>query len=252
MDREATEPVILINEMAARQWFPAENPVGQQVRIVDSAVTEAYNVVGVLGDVRQGGFETEVKPRIFWPWLQHPAPGLFLAIRTAGKPAQLGEAVQKKILAVHPDQPVFNVQTMEQRLRESVLPRRLIWFVLGTFSILSWVMAILGTYGVMAYTVAQQSREIGIRMALGAQPSAVIGSILKRGLKLIGCGVSAGLIAAFFMTRLLGHFLFQVGATDGATFAGVTLLLSAVALLACYIPARRASRVDPLVALRYE
>ncbi len=252
MDRETTEPVILINEKAARQWFPAENPIGQQIRLVDSASTAPLTVVGILGDIRQGGFETEVKPSIFLPWLRNPAPGLFLAIRTSGKPAQLGEAVQKKILAVHPDQPVFNVQTMEQRLRESVLPRRLIWFVLGTFSILSWVMAILGTYGVMAYAVAQQNREIGIRMALGAQPSAVIGSILKRGLKLIGCGVSAGLLAAFFMTRLLGHFLFQVGATDGATFAGVTLLLSAVALLACYIPAHRASKVDPMVALRYE
>jgi putative ABC transport system permease protein len=252
MDRETTEPVVLINENAARQWFPAEDPIGQQIRMVDSAGTVPLTVVGVLGDIRQGGFETEVRPSIFLPWLRNPASGLFLAIRTEGKPAQLGEAVQKKILAVHPDQPVFNIQTMEQRLRESVMPRRLIWFVLGAFSILSWVMAILGTYGVMAYAVAQQNREIGIRLALGAQPSAVIGSILQRGLKLIGCGVAAGLIAAFFMTRLLGHFLFQVGATDGATFAGVTMLLSAVALLACYIPAHRASKVNPMVALRYE
>jgi predicted permease len=252
MDQETTEPVILINEKAARQWFPAENPIGQQIRLVDSASTAPLTVAGVLGDIRQGGFETEVKPSIFLPWLRNPAPDLFLAIRAAGKPAQLREAVQKKIRAVHPDQSVFNVQTMEQRLRESVLPRRLIWLVLGTFSILSWVMAILGTYGVMAYAVAQQNREIGIRMALGAQPSAVIGSILKRGLKLIGCGVAAGLIAAFFMTRLLDHFLFQVGSTDGATFAGATLLLGVVALLACYIPAYRASKVDPLVVLRYE
>ena len=179
-------------------------------------------------------------------------PGLFLAIRTSGKPSQLGEAVQKKILAVHPDQPVFNIQTMEQRLRESVMPRRLIWFVLGIFSILSWVMAIVGTYGVMAYAVARQSREIGIRMALGAQPATVVGVVLKRGIKLIGFGVAAGLIAATFMTRVLVHFLFQVSATDGATFAGVALILAVVALLACYIPARRASRVHPLVALRYE
>ena len=252
MDREAAEPVILINEIAARQWFPAENPVGQQVRIAESTATEAYTVVGVLGDIRQGGFETEVKPRIFRPWLQNPSPELFLAIRTTSHPAQLGDAVQRKILAVHPDQPVFNVQTMEQRLRESVMPRRLIWFVLGTFSILSWVMAIVGTYGVMAYAVARQSREIGIRMALGAHPSTVVGVVLKRGMKLIGFGIAAGLIAATFMTQVLAHFLFQVSATDGATFAGVALILAVVALLACYIPARRASRVDPLVALRYE
>ncbi len=251
-DRETTEPVIILNERAARQWFPGENPIGQQVRIVDSTDPFAHTVVGVVGDTRKGGFETEVKPRIFQPWMQHPESQLFLAIRTTAQPARLGEAVQKKILAVNPDQPVFKVQTMEQRLRESVMPRRLIWFVLGTFSILSWVMAMVGTYGVMAYAVTRHTREIGIRMALGAQPSTVIGLVLKRGLKLIGFGVAAGLIAATFMTRVLAHFLFQVSAIDGATFAGVALILAVVALLACYIPARRASRVDPLVALRYE
>ncbi len=251
-DRETTEPVVILNERAARQWFPGENPIGQQVRSVDSTDPLAHTVVGVVGDIRKAGFENEVKPRILQPWMQHPESQLFLAIRTTAQPALLGEAVQKRILAMNPDQSVFNVQTMEQRLRESVMPRRLIWFVLGTFSILSWVMAMVGTYGVMAYAVARQTREIGIRMALGAQPSTVIGLVLKRGLKLIGFGVIAGLIAASFMTRVLTHFLFQVSATDGVAFAGGALLLSTVALLACYIPARRASRVDPLVALRYE
>ncbi|HVN77548.1 MAG TPA: ABC transporter permease, partial [Terriglobia bacterium] len=252
MDRETSEPVILINEKAARQWFPGDNPIGQQIRMVDSASTLPLTVVGVLGDIRQGGFESEVKPSIFLPWLRNPSPNLFLAIRTKTQPGRLSHAVQEQVLATSPDQPVFNVQTMQQRLADSVLPRRLIWFVLAAFSFLSAVMASVGTYGVMAYAVARQYREIGIRMALGAQPSVLVGTIIKRGLKLIGFGVAAGLIAAALMTRVLAHFLFQVSIIDGVTFAGGALLLGMVALLACYVPAHRASRVDPLVVLRYE
>jgi len=251
-DRAGAAPVVLLNETAARQWFPDDDPIGQQIQIRDQTGMATYTVAGVVGDIRQGGFETAVKPRIYWPWLQHPFPRLFLAIRTATQPTRLAEAVQQQILAVNPDQPAFNVQAMEQRLRESVAPRRLIWFVLGTFSVLAWVMAIVGTYGVIAYAVAQRTREIGIRMALGAQRSRVIGSVLKHGLRLIGFGLAAGLCAAAFLTRVLAHFLYEVSATDAATFAGATLLLSVVALAACYLPARRATKVDPMVALRCE
>jgi putative ABC transport system permease protein len=242
-------PVVVISEVLAERFFAGENPLGQRLRV--SAMNRlSYEVIGIVGDVRHRGLDIELRQTMYFPSLRLGYSNLVL--RTTTDPASLAAAVRKEVAAIDPNQPVANIKTMEQWLAESVAQPRFRTLLLGLFSAVALLLAVVGIYGVMAYAVAQRTHEIGIRLALGAQSGAVLRLVLGQGMKLAGSGVALGLLAALLLTRLLKNLLFKVSTTDPLTFAGVALLLLAVALLACYWPARKAMKVDPLGALRHE
>ncbi|HXI90674.1 MAG TPA: FtsX-like permease family protein, partial [Blastocatellia bacterium] len=212
-------------------------------------------VAGVVGNVRQNGFEKNAPLAIYMPDTQAPVFLLDAAafvVRTEGDPQTLANTFRRELQAVDKELPLYDVRTMEQLVSRSVSEPRFNMILLAVFAGLALALASIGIYGVMSYSVAERTREIGIRMAMGAQTDDVLKLVLKQGTVLIVMGLGLGLVASFALTRVISTFLFGVGATDPATFAGIALLLSAVALLACYIPARRATKVDPMVALRYE
>lgn len=238
----------IINEALASKVFPNKDPLGQRVRFL----RESWEVVGVVGDVRHRGLDRkDATERIYVPQAFSSLP-CSLVVRTKVPPLTLGETIRNEILKLDPDQPISNVRTLEQVVANSVSQRRLMFVLLGLFAGAAMLLAAIGLYGVLAYSVSQRTREIGIRMALGAQRGDALLQVMKQGLKLTILGVSVGLVGAFALTRVLAHLLFGVTPRDPITFAAVALLLVAVALLACYIPARRATKVDPMVALRYE
>jgi putative ABC transport system permease protein len=192
------------------------------------------------------------KPEVFLPYFQHPQDSISFYLRTSQAPASLAPAAQSQIWSVDKDQPVADISTMEAQISQNVAEPKFRTFLLGIFSALGLLLTLIGIYGVMSYSVSQRTHEIGIRLALGAQPRDVLGDVLWDGAKLTFAGLAIGLIAALALTRLLASLLFEIRATDPATFTSVVALLAAVALAACYFPARRATRVDPLVALRHE
>ncbi|HXG68897.1 MAG TPA: ABC transporter permease [Blastocatellia bacterium] len=256
-DNAQSMPVAIINETMARQYWPDENPIGKRFKIGGPDEDIPWlTVVGVVGDVRQMGLDVPVKAEMYVPYqqgAQHPwyAPR-DLVLRAAGDPKSLVAAVRSAVRAVDPEQPVSNIRTMDEILGEEAGPRRMGVILLAAFAGLALLLASLGIYGVLAYFVAQHTPEIGVRLALGASPRDILGLVLRRGMRLTLLGVSIGLAASFALTRLMASLLYGVSATDPATFAAVALLLAGVALLACYLPARRATKVDPMVALRYE
>ncbi len=189
---------------------------------------------------------------MYVPYFQRPQPEMVFVIRAEANPASLTAAVRNAVQEVDKDQPIYGVKTMEQRLWEAVSSRRLVMLLTGLFAGLALVLAAIGIYSVMSYSVAQRTHEIGIRVALGAQSRDVLKLVVGQGMLLALVGVSAGLGLALALTRLIASLLYGVSATDPVTFVGVSLLLAGVALLACYIPARRAAKVDPMIALRYE
>ena len=245
--------VVLINEALAREHFPNEDPLGKRIHleVFTGKLDEGWEIVGIVGDVRQRGQNKGVRPCVYRPQAFRFGGGDgYLMIRTTGAPLALAEHVRRVILEVDPAQPVANVRSMEDVLGASVAQRWFIMLLLGGFACASLLLASIGLYGVIAYGVSQRTREIGIRIALGAQAPDVLQLVVGQGMKLALIGVVLGLIGAWAMTRLLKTMLFEVSTTDPLTFAGVVLLLALVALLACYIPARRATKVDPLIALR--
>jgi putative ABC transport system permease protein len=257
-DREGSPPVAVINETLARTFFRGEDPLGKRIRLgsVDSPFPW-LTVVGIVGDLKHYGLDDETRPELYISYQQPPLPrfnvaSLFLAVRSTAEATALAAAVRKEVYALDKDQPVADVRTMEQRLYESVAPRRFNMFLLSIFAALAGLLAAVGIYGVMSYSVTQRTHEIGIRIALGAQTSDVIKMIIRQGMTLALIGVALGLAAAFALTRVMTSLLYGVTATDTLTFAAVSLLLAGIALLACLIPAKRATRVDPMVALRYE
>jgi putative ABC transport system permease protein len=189
---------------------------------------------------------------MYLPNLQSPNPGMTVLVRTSGPPLGMAAAVRDQVWAIDKNVPVTNVQTMEQVFGTSVAQPRFSMLVVGLFAALALLLASVGIYGVMAYSVSRRAHEIGVRMALGARTGQVLSLVLKEGLTLTLFGIAIGLGGAFALTRVMSTLLFEVSAKDPFTFAGVSILLAAVALLACYVPARRATKVDPLVALRYE
>lgn len=250
-DTAESPSAVVINEALARQLFPDKDPLGKRL-IVPGAPGGVAAVVGIVGNVRHKGLDQEVTAEAYIPYLQNPPGAMTLVIRSAADPLNLTGAVREVVRAVDKDQPVHDVQTMEQRLSGSVASRRFNLLLFGAFALLALTLAAVGVYGVMAYSVTQRTHEIGIRMALGAQPGDVVRLVISQGIKLTLTGIVIGLVASFALTRLISSMLLGVSATDPATYVAVASLLTGVALLACYIPARRATKVDPVIALRYE
>jgi putative ABC transport system permease protein len=245
-------PVAIVSEATARHFWPGQDVIGKHLRGACGDDKTWCQVVGVVGDIKQHHLEQASKLAVYVPFSQDPWAFFALVVRTKLEPASAASAVESAIHSVDADEPVYNVRPMRDVEAASLSPQRLQIALIGLFAALALVLACMGIYGVMAYSVAQRTSEIGVRMALGAQTSNVLGLILGEGLRLAVLGAAIGLAGSFFAARLLSGMLFGVATGDPFTFASVALVLVAVAMVACYVPARRATRVDPLVALRYE
>ena len=250
-DNISGTPVAIINESLARGYFSGEDPIGKRIDFNwDTKGTQ--EIVGIVRDVKQYGLDLPTEPTIYVPYSQRADSGMTVVVRSSLAPASLVGAMRQKLLALDKDQPLAQVRTMQQVVAESTGQRRVMVMVSALFGALALLLAALGLYGVMAYTVTLRTREIGVRMALGAQRGDVLKLVISNGMVLALIGIAVGLAGALALTRLMVSLLFQVTATDATTFIAVPAILVVVALLACFIPARRATKVDPLVALRYE
>jgi len=257
---------IVVSETFARTFFPGVDPIGKRVslgrgrppggpiqaqpqqRAPDSWLT----IVGIVGDVKTARLDTPAPPVMYRSVLQVSTLALTLVVRTTQDPAALGESIRREVRAVDPNEPVFSVRTMDAVVAAAFAERRFTMVLLALFAATALVLSAIGIYGITSYAVAQRTREIGIRMALGAQLGDVLKLVLSHGVKLTIIGVVIGLLGAYLVTRAITSVLYGVSATDPLTFGSVSLLLAFVALLACYVPAKKATKVDPLVALRYE
>jgi len=249
-DNDKSSPAVIVNETFVRTHFPTEEPLGQTMAEGTGAGNARFEIVGVVGDVRMRGLADRVRPMMYRPMASSGFTNRTVVVRTSGAPELLIEPVRKAIQSVDAEQPVANVRTLEAVVSASVARRRLVLVVLGFFAGAAMLLAAIGLYGVIAYSVSQRTREIGIRVAVGASRGDVLGLFVRQGLRLAGFGVVIGLGAGLGATRLLRSQLYGVGASDPATLLSASALLLAVALLACLVPARRAARVDPMNALR--
>jgi putative ABC transport system permease protein len=257
-EQELTEErhVVVINQAFADQYIKGVNPLGQKAVIYMKSLEESKNkpseIIGVVGDVRQMGLDTPAEPTVYWPHPELVLSELTFVVRTANEPLALVSAVRNEIQQMDPEQPMGAVSTMDQLLAGTLSRSRFTMLLLGVFAAVALILACVGIYGVIAFSVTQRTQEFGIRMALGANRRDVFRLVLGQGTRLTLLGIGLGIVAAVIVTRLMATLLFGISATDPLTFASVALLLALVALAACYIPARRATRVDPIVALRYE
>jgi putative ABC transport system permease protein len=242
---------VILSESLARRLFPNEDAVGKQVWMPGPG-EDLANVIGIVGDVRHQGLEREVTPQIYLPYLQSELWSANIVIRTTSDPLGLAAAVRNQALAVDTGAVVYDVQTMEARLATSMSSRRFNLLLLSVFAILALTLAAVGVFSVIAHAVTQRTHEIGIRMALGASTGDILRLFVGQGMTFVAIGIALGLAGAWALTRVIANLLFGVRATDPLTFAGCALLLSIIALLACYLPARRATKVDPMTALRSE
>ncbi len=247
-DREDSPPVAIINETMARRFWPGEEALGKRIIIRNDQ--RASEIIGVVSDVKHFGLDRETQPEMYRPFDQVVIDVMPMVVRAQGDPASFANAVRQQAQAVDPTVAVDRIAPMRELLSDSLAQRRFTMLLLGAFAAVALLLAGVGVYGVMAYSVTQRTREIGVRLALGAQRGDVLRLVMKQGLKLASVGVAIGLLASFASARLMKDLLFGVGATDPLTFAAIALLLVFVALLACYIPARRAAKVDPMIALR--
>ncbi len=250
-DSASAPNVAIVNESMARRFWRGESPVGQRVS-TDHEVW--FEVVGVVADVKHSDLADNSAPEMYFPYQQQPLPASMMAlvIRTTGDPMSLAEAVRRQISAVDRNQPVTQVKTMERVMADSITPQRLSFLLIGIFAAMALGLATAGIYGVISYTSSRRTHEIGVRVAMGARSGDVIRLVLGQGLRLVAIGVAVGLAGALALTRVLGRFLYGVKPDDPETLIAVSLLLAAVAMAASYAPARRASKVDPVEALRYE
>jgi predicted permease len=249
-DSATSPPVVLINETMARRFFADEDPIGKRLDI--SGPTYMREIVGVVGDVKQESLRTLTPPQVYEPFSQKPGRSFHVLLRVSAKPAQFAETVRQEVRAIDNAQPISEARPMEAIVAQSLTRDRFSALILGAFGCLALILAAVGIYGVIAYSVAQRTNEIGVRMALGAQGADVLWLVLRQGLRLVIIGIGIGLLISVATTRVLAAVLFGISPTDPLIFGTITLLLVLVALLACWIPARRATKVDPLVALRAE
>ncbi|MGH9431439.1 MAG: FtsX-like permease family protein, partial [Terriglobia bacterium] len=250
-DRLGSLGVIVINETMAGRYWPKQDPVGRAIRLGGSDGPR-LTVVGVVGDVHHWGLDEGIQPQFFRPYTQAAWPVMNIVVRSTNAPATFAPRIKKALAEVLPDRPVSGVETMEDIVHDSTGSRRFPMLLLSAFAFLALLLAAVGIYGVVAYSVSQRTHEIGIRMALGAQTRDVLGLVLSEGMTLVLTGAGAGVVAALGLTRLMASLLYGVRPTDPLTLAVVSVTLAAVGLLACYVPARRAAQVDPMVALRDE
>jgi predicted permease len=253
-ETKAEDPTVLIvDENMARTYWPNADPIGGRIKFGDMDSKDPWmTVVGVVGNVKQYDLETQSRVTLYYSADQVPSRTMYLAVRTNVPPASLAAPIAAEVHAMDPNIPLFEVKSMDQRVSESLARRRFAMLALGLFSGFAVLLAIIGIYGVMSYSVAQRTSELGIRLALGARGIDVLRLILSDGLKLALTGIAVGVVLSFGATRVLSSLLFGVRATDLPTFGVLSGLLIVVSLLACYFPARRATKVDPLVSLRYE
>jgi putative ABC transport system permease protein len=254
-DIETSEPVIVINETMARQYWPNEDPVGKRLAIGESSKDTSWRtIVGVVSDTKHASLSEPTVPTSFIAYRQdlESWPRMGFVIKAKADAASLAPAVRKELALIDRAQPVYAIEPMDKLLTTSVAQRRFIMLLLGSLSAIALTLAMVGVYGVISFSVSERTQEIGIRMALGARAADVLRMVLGQGMRVTLIGIVIGLSAAFGLTRLLASLLFEVSPTDLRTFLIVAAVLGAVAVLACYIPARRATKVDPLVALRYE
>jgi predicted permease len=262
-DDEHSPPVIVIDDVFARQYFPGENPVGKRLFLNIGQSNMQAQIIGVVAHVNQWGLDTDdterLRSQLYFPFLQLPDPtialaptGMRMVVRTDGAAPGAFDSIRQSLLQVNNEQVVYGAQTMSEVISDSTATRRFSAILLGSFALVALLLSGVGIYGVISYLIGQRTHEIGVRMALGAQQSKVLFQVLGAGLKLAITGAAIGLAAAFGLTRLMTSLLYGVSPTDPLTFAAVAVLLIVVALAACYIPARRAAAVDPMIALRHE
>jgi putative ABC transport system permease protein len=240
----------IVNEAMARRYWPDEDPIGKRLKIEEG--DPWMEIVGVAANVKHFGLDSQARTELYVPYLVDPWPFMTIVVRGGSGSAAVANAMRNEVWAVDKDLPVPDIRTMEQLLSDSVARRRFNMLLLGIFGGVALLLAAVGIYGVMSYSVTQRTHEIGIRMALGARQSDVLKLVVGQGMVLALVGVGIGLAAAFALTRLLTSLLFAVGTTDPATFVIIPILLAGVALAACLVPARRAMKVDPITSLRYE
>jgi putative ABC transport system permease protein len=260
-DNDESRGVVMVNQTMAHRYWPNEDPIGRRLKPQfpsakvpwrpESTNTWLTNT-GVVQDVNEAGLNDEQSAEIYIPYLQNPSSLMNLLVRTTSDPLRLVPAVRRQVLAVDEDQPVYNIKTMEDVFSESIAAPNVITSLLGSFAAIALILAAIGVYSVMSYSVAQRTHEVAVRMALGAQHQDVLRMILGHALKLVLVGVGLGVTAAFAVTHLISSLLFGVTATDPAIFVAVSFLLIAVAMFSSYLPARRALKIDPMVALRNE
>jgi putative ABC transport system permease protein len=247
-DSETTLPVVIISETLARSWWGDQDPIGKRIKIDDPWRT----IVGIVGDVRQSGLKDIPSGELYVPYLQFPVFNIHLVLHATSDPIPLVSTIRNEVRALDPNQPVDNVRTMDKLLARNIAQDRLHMLLMGSFGTLALLLAAVGIFGVLSHSVSQRTSEMGIRMALGARQSDLFRLVLREGLKPVMIGVVLGLTGAVVLTRFIASMLYDVSVTDPLTFAAVSMVLFLVAALACYIPARRATKVDPMVALRYE